>query len=90
MDVSNHIHSGNQSWLAGKSSINGGFHRKITDEWSIFQPAMFDYRRVSDGEGMVPMVKNAGWSDDNGDLSSGNDHQWGYNGIHHGIYSQCS
>ena len=37
---------GNQTWLAGKYPINGGFNRKITDTWSIFQPAMFDYRRV--------------------------------------------
>ena len=26
----------NQTWLAGKSLINGGFDRKITDKWSIF------------------------------------------------------
>ena len=24
------------TWLAGKSPMNGGFNRKITDEWSIF------------------------------------------------------
>ena len=26
--------------------LNGGFNRKITDRWFIFQPAMFDYRKV--------------------------------------------
>ena len=26
--------------------LNGGFYRKITYKWSIFQQAMFDYRRV--------------------------------------------
>ena len=26
--------------------LNGGFIRKITDKWSIFQHAMFDYRKV--------------------------------------------
>ena len=35
------ISSGNQTWQR-KSPMNGGFHGKITDEWSIFQPAMFD------------------------------------------------
>ena len=31
--------------MAGwKSTINGGFDRKITDEWFI---AMFDYRKVA-------------------------------------------
>ena len=30
----------------GKSPLNGGFNRKITDKWSVFV-AMFDYRRVS-------------------------------------------
>ena len=29
------IPSGNQTWLAGKSPINGGFNRKITYRWSI-------------------------------------------------------
>ena len=28
--------SGDQTWLAGKSLINGGFKRKLTDKWSIF------------------------------------------------------
>ena len=37
--------SGNQAWLAGKSPINGGFDRKITHTWSIFQHAMFDDTR---------------------------------------------
>ena len=36
-----------QTWLAGKSPMNDGFMRKITDKWSIFQHAMFDYRRAS-------------------------------------------
>ena len=27
--------------------LNGGFHRKIIDTWSVFQQAMFDYQRVS-------------------------------------------
>ena len=26
--------------------MNGGFDRKVTDKWFIFQPAMFDFRRV--------------------------------------------
>ena len=26
--------------------LNGGFNRRITDKWSIFQPAMFEYTRV--------------------------------------------
>ena len=30
------VPSGNQTWLAGKSPIYGGFYRKITDKWSIF------------------------------------------------------
>ena len=38
---------GNQTWLAEKSTRNGGFNRKVTDKWSIFQQAMFDYRRVN-------------------------------------------
>ena len=29
------ITSGNQTWLAGKSPMNGGLIRKITDKWSI-------------------------------------------------------
>ena len=29
-----------------KSARNWCFNRTITDQWSIFQPAMFDYRRV--------------------------------------------
>ena len=28
--------SGNQTWLAGKSPVNGSFNRKISDQWSIF------------------------------------------------------
>ena len=32
--------------MAGKSLFNGGFDRKIT-EWSSFQHAIFDYRRVN-------------------------------------------
>ena len=35
-----------QTWLAGKSAINKGFNRKITEKWSIFQQAMLDYPRV--------------------------------------------
>ena len=31
-----------QTWLAGKSSMDGGLIRKITHRWSIFQHAMFD------------------------------------------------
>ena len=40
--------SENQTWLEHpwKSPINEGFHRKITDQWSIFQHAMFDFWRV--------------------------------------------
>ena len=30
----------------GESPMNGRFRRKITDKWSSFQHAMFDYRRV--------------------------------------------
>ena len=30
----------------GKSPVNGSFNRQISYKWSIFQPAMFDYRRV--------------------------------------------
>ena len=43
--VISRISSGNQKWLAGKSTMNGGFNRKITCKWSIFQHAMFDKRR---------------------------------------------
>ena len=33
--------------MAGwKIPYNRGFDRKMTDKWSIFQQAMFDYRRV--------------------------------------------
>ena len=35
-----------QTWLAGKSPMNGGFIGKIIDTWSIFQHAMFDYQTV--------------------------------------------
>ena len=36
----------------GKSRINGGFGRKITEKWSTFRcHAMFDYRRV---RGIIP------------------------------------
>ena len=37
--------SGHQTWLAGKSPMEGSFHRKITNKWSIFQHAMFDETR---------------------------------------------
>ena len=30
------LSSGNQTWLAGKSSVNGSLNRKITDKCSIF------------------------------------------------------
>ena len=30
---------------SGKPPVNGGFNRKITYQWSIWQHAMFDYRR---------------------------------------------
>ena len=33
----------------GKSPMNESFSRKITDQWCIFQQAMFDYRRASRG-----------------------------------------
>ena len=36
--------SGNQTWLAGKSPMNGSFIRKLTDKL-FFSIAMFDYRR---------------------------------------------
>ena len=48
-----------QTWLAGKSSLNGGFTRKITDEWSIFQQAMFDYWRVLENNNVL-LVKIEG------------------------------
>ena len=32
----------------GKSPVDKGFNKKITDKWSIFQHAMFDYRKVLD------------------------------------------
>ena len=35
-----------QTWRAGKSPTNGDFNRKITYKWSIFQHAMFEYRRI--------------------------------------------
>ena len=41
------VPSGDQTWLAGKSLMNEGFIWKISDKLSIFQQAMFDYRRVS-------------------------------------------
>ena len=41
--------SGLQTWLAGRSPINGGFDRKITGKWSIFQRAMFHYRMIEGG-----------------------------------------
>lgn len=28
------------------AELNRGFTRKITDKWSIFQHAMFDYQRL--------------------------------------------
>ena len=31
----------------GQTRMNGGVHRNITYKWSIFQQAMFDYRRVA-------------------------------------------
>ena len=37
---------GNQSWLAGKSLLNEGFHGKIIHKRWIFQPAIFDYPLV--------------------------------------------
>ena len=36
----------NHTWLAGKSPMNGGFIRTNADKWSIFQQAMFDYRKA--------------------------------------------
>ena len=30
------VPSGNQTWLAGKSPMNGGVNRTITYKWSIF------------------------------------------------------
>ena len=33
-----------QTWLAGKSPMNGGFIKNLTDKWSIFQHAIFDYQ----------------------------------------------
>ena len=45
--ISEALPSGNQTWLAGRYPMNGGFHGKLTDKWSIFQHAMFDYRRVN-------------------------------------------
>ena len=30
--------SGNQTWLAGKSAVNGGFNGKITDKLHKFKP----------------------------------------------------
>ena len=38
--------SGNRTWLAGKSTINGGFKRKITELNSEFSMAMFEHQRV--------------------------------------------
>ena len=34
------------TWLAGKSPLNGVVHPKLIENWSIFQHAMFDYRKV--------------------------------------------
>ena len=47
--------SGNETLLAGKSPRIGGFRRKITDRWSIFQQAMFDYQRVLNNSVIVGM-----------------------------------
>ena len=38
--------SPNQTWLAGKSPMNGGIHRKINDFYRPFSIAMLDYRRI--------------------------------------------
>ena len=39
--------SGNPTWLAGKSPMNGGFDRNITYFYGPFSIAMLDYLRVS-------------------------------------------
>ena len=43
----NDIPSGNQTLQWKIPELNGGMIEKISDKWSIFQPAMFDYRRVT-------------------------------------------
>ena len=39
------------------TSINGGLIRKLTDKWSIFQPAMLDSRRVSTLPGAIRRLR---------------------------------
>jgi len=40
-----HIPSGNESWLAGKSTVNGSFNGKSTYKSGNFI-AMFDYQSI--------------------------------------------
>ena len=48
----------------GKSPMNGGFNGKISDQWSSFQHAMFDDRRVhedSNGDSNIFQPSISGW-----------------------------
>ena len=44
-----------QTWLAGESPLAEWMFlaRRITDQWSIFQHAMFEYQRVALGSADV-------------------------------------
>ena len=42
-----------------KIPMKGGFNGKLSDQWSIFQPAMFDYQRLPPFQWRGDVVKAA-------------------------------